>query len=127
MTGRPYQGVSAEHRSRPVRHREAIEWLTSAAGTQLIPGRKKPMSESDPAATLRPIARGDYRAPCRHVVVGLGVADALNETSRTTAGQSEDGRTHPNRRGHVQLLLSGSGIFECRGMFLDGSLDERST
>ncbi len=57
------------------------------------------MSEPDPAATVHQITSGDYRTRCLHVVVGLGAADALYETSRTAADLTAEVRAHSDNLG----------------------------
>jgi hypothetical protein len=71
-------------------------------------------SEPAPFETVREIALGYGLSRCLHVVAELGVADALDETPRTTADLAVAVGAHPDALGRVLRLLSGHGVFEMR-------------
>jgi hypothetical protein len=77
------------------------------------------MIEVDPAATVHQSTRGDDRARCLHLVVGLGVADALYGPSRTPTDLTEGRLAHSVALGGVLLHCSASGVFGWRGETFD--------
>jgi hypothetical protein len=73
------------------------------------------MMESDPVSTVLQIAGGHCLPRCLHVVADLGVADALDETSRTAEELAASVGAQPDPLGRVLRLLAAHGVFECRG------------
>ena len=59
---------------------------------------------------------GGYCVPrCLHIVADLGVADALDETSRTAAELACSVGGHPDALGRALRLLAAHGVFEAHG------------
>ncbi len=71
------------------------------------------MVEADPVSTLLEVAGGYCVPRCLHVVANLGVADALDETSRTAAELAAAVGAHPDALDRVMRLLCAHGVFEC--------------
>ena|ERR1700687_4002707 len=65
--------------------------------------------------TLMQIAGGYSVSRCLHAVADLGVADALDETHRTSAELAMAIGAHASALDRVLRLLSSFGIFEGRG------------
>jgi hypothetical protein len=73
------------------------------------------MVESSPFDTLQQIAFGYCLPRCLHVVANLGVADVLDENSRTAAELAASVGAHPDALGRVLRLLAAHGVFELQG------------
>ena len=73
------------------------------------------MIETRPFDTLVQIAGGYCLPRSLHVVADLGVADALDETPRTTADLAASVGADPEALGRVLRLLAAHGVFEMQG------------
>ncbi len=73
------------------------------------------MIETSPFDTLVRIAGGYCLPRSLHVVADLGVADALDETPRTTADLAASVGADPEALGRVLRLLAAHGVFEMQG------------
>lgn len=71
--------------------------------------------EPDPFATLTQIAGGYCLPRSLHVVAELGVADALDETSRTAADLAAAVGAHPDALGRMLRLLAAHDVFTLEG------------
>ena len=71
--------------------------------------------EPDPFATLTQIAGGYGLPRSLHVVAELGVADALDETSRTAGDLAAAVGAHPDALGRVLRLLAAHDVFTLEG------------
>lgn len=70
--------------------------------------------QSNPFETVLQIAGGYCLPRCLHVVAHLGVADVLDETSRTAVDLASDVGAHPDALGRVLRLLAAHDVFEHR-------------
>lgn len=73
------------------------------------------MNEPNPFETLTHMAGGYCLPRCLHVVADLGVADVLDDTSRTAAELAAEVAAHPDALGRVLRLLAAHGVFEMHG------------
>ena len=73
------------------------------------------MNEPNPFETLTHMAGGYCLPRCLHVVADLGVADVLDDTSRTAAELAAEVTAHPDALGRVLRLLAAHGVFEMHG------------
>ncbi len=73
---------------------------------------------ANPFDTLWSMATGYCLSRCLHTVADLGVADALDETPKTTADLAESVGANPDALGRILRLLASHGVFEMNdGMF----------
>ena len=72
-------------------------------------------TETNPFATLTQIAGGYCLPRSLHAVADLGVADALDEESRTADDLAAAVGAHPDALGRVLRLLAAHGVFEVQG------------
>jgi len=71
--------------------------------------------EPNPVLSILQIAGGYCLSRCLHVVADLGVADALDDTPRTSDDLATAVGAHPDALGRALRLLAAHGVFECHG------------
>ncbi len=72
-------------------------------------------STVNPFNTIAQLAGGYCVARCLHTVASLGLADYLNDTSRSAAELAVAIRVHPQALERILRLLSAHGVFEAEG------------
>jgi hypothetical protein len=73
------------------------------------------MPETNPFAILEQMAGGYCLPRCLHVVADLGVADAIDDFSKTAAELAATVDAHPDALHRVLRLLSAHGVFSTDG------------
>lgn len=74
------------------------------------------MDQPNPFDTVQQVAGGFCVARCLHTVADLGIADWLDDASRTAGELAADAKVHPDALGRTLRLLSAHGIFATHGI-----------